>query len=116
MGTEKNRPESRERKPQKPTQDTGTTHLLRGRQTMRSDCRDSAPKRDRLLTEAEVAEWFGVSPLTLRKWRCQRTHPLPFLKIAKVIRYRESDVLRFLESHMVVPHSMEGYEPCRSAL
>jgi hypothetical protein len=64
--------------------------------------------RERLLTEAEVAEWLGLSPLTLRKWRCLRTHPLPFLKIAKVIRYKESDVLPFLESHMVTPLSLEG--------
>ena len=59
--------------------------------------------RERLLTESEVAEWLGLSPLTLRKWRCLRTHPLPFLKIAKLIRYRESDVLPFLERHMIVP-------------
>jgi hypothetical protein len=44
--------------------------------------------------------------LTLRKWRCQRTQPLPFLKIAKVIRYKESDLLPFVESHMVVPRSL----------
>ena len=68
-----------------------------------------APTRERLLTEAEVAEWLGLSPLTLRKWRCLRTHPLPFLKIAKVIRYKESDVLPFLESHMIVPRPPEAF-------
>jgi hypothetical protein len=64
------------------------------------------PAVERLLTEAEVAQWLCISPLTLRKWRCQRTQPLPFLKIAKVIRYKESDLLPFVESHMVVPRSL----------
>jgi len=76
----------------------------RHRETRGSAAADApALTRERLLTEAEVAEWLGLSPLTLRKWRCLRTHPLPFLKLAKTIRYRESDVLPFLERHMVVP-------------
>lgn len=67
-----------------------------------SEIKASAPTpRENLLKENEVAEWLGISPLTLRKWRCLRTQPLPFLKIKKIIRYKESDLLRFQESKMV---------------
>jgi hypothetical protein len=116
MGSNKNYPGARPRgaKSQEVTKDASSIRPPHSRKARRiSGDRNRggdgpALARERLLTEAEVAEWLGISPLTLRKWRCLRTHSLPFLKIAKVIRYKESDVLPFLESHMVVPHNLEG--------
>lgn len=103
MRQAKNLPGGRGRRTPEPTR-VVTSPSLAPKERPDSDAR---PKRERLLTEDEVAEWLGISPLTLRKWRCLRTHELPFVKIGKTIRYRESDVLRFLESHMVVPTTVE---------
>jgi len=46
----------------------------------------SSGSTDRPLTEIETAELLGVSPLSLRKWRCLPTHPLPFFKSRSLIR------------------------------
>jgi hypothetical protein len=108
MGSDKNRPGVRERKPQKPIQHTGNSRPPRERQTIRSDGADSALKKELLLTEAEVTRQLQLSPLTLREWRCLRTHSLPFVKIGKVIRCRQSDVLRLIDSCVVVPLTLEA--------
>jgi len=56
----------------------------------------------RPMTEAEAAEFLGVSPLTLRKWRCLRTHELPFFKSRNLIRYRLRDLQNFIDRRMAV--------------
>jgi excisionase family DNA binding protein len=62
------------------------------------------------MTEAEAAEFLGVSPLTLRKWRCLRTHQLPFFKSRNLIRYRLRDLQGFIDQHMIVPVSLESQQ------
>jgi excisionase family DNA binding protein len=110
MGTAKKRfgGGSGQRRQRRPGRYTSTNRSVPQSQGVSRDAADTDRKREPLLTEAEAAEWLGLSPLTLRKWRCLGTHPLPFLKIGKTIRYCESDVLRFLESHMVVPLTLEA--------
>jgi DNA-binding transcriptional MerR regulator len=44
-----------------------------------------------LLTTAEVAEMFGLSPKTLRNWRCLQVGP-PFVKHRGRIYYRSTDL------------------------
>jgi predicted DNA-binding transcriptional regulator AlpA len=41
----------------------------------------------------------------LAGWRCTKRYDLPFVKIGRVIRYRESDIQNFLEQHTVRPAS-----------
>ncbi len=107
MGADKNRFGGRERRQTRRARYSSTNPPVQQGQGVSRNSADVVRKREPLLTEAEAAEWFGLSPLTLRKWRCLRTHPLPFLKIGKTIRYRESDMLQFLENHMVVPLTLE---------
>lgn len=55
--------------------------------------------QQQLLNEHRVAEYLGIAPQTLRAWRMcgrgPRYYKLP------AIRYRLSDVERWLESHAV---------------
>jgi len=52
---------------------------------------------DRLLSTSEVAEILDVSVATLRWWIHNGTAPDHF-KIGRHIKFRESDVLRWLEA------------------
>lgn len=47
----------------------------------------------------DAAEFLGLKEQTLHAWRCNRRYPLPFIRVGRRIRYRISDLERFLESH-----------------
>ena len=51
----------------------------------------------RLLTPREVAELLRVAETTLATWRCTGRYELAFVKIGRCVRYREADVVTFLE-------------------
>lgn len=53
-------------------------------------------KKDRLLNEREAAERLGLSVKTIRGWRT-KGGPLPYIKISKACRYRESDIEALIE-------------------
>lgn len=53
-----------------------------------------------LLTEQQAAEYLGgLTPKALQAWRVRGGGP-PFLKIGRLIRYRESDLHSWLESRI----------------
>lgn len=52
----------------------------------------------RLLTPAQVADLLGVTPHTLAVWRCEHRYDLAYVKAGRLVRYREEDVQRFIES------------------
>jgi excisionase family DNA binding protein len=54
----------------------------------------SAPE---MMVAQEAAEYLGVKASTLATWRCTRRHPLPFVKVGKKVRYRKSDLDKFLQ-------------------
>jgi hypothetical protein len=53
--------------------------------------------RERLLNEAEAAEWLGLEPATLRRWRWAGTGPT-FRKIGFAVRYTPDDLRTFIEA------------------
>lgn len=57
---------------------------------------------EQLLTPSEVAEVLGVPLATLYNWRLRHSGP-PALKIGRHLRYRSSDLLRWLDSRAVAP-------------
>ena len=62
---------------------------------------------EKLLTEREAAEMLAVSPTTLSTWRSRHRYALRFVRLggARSIRYRLSDVQRFIENGLVEqPH------------
>jgi putative DNA primase/helicase len=53
----------------------------------------------RLLNEDDLAAWLGLSVKTLRNWRV-KGGPIPFVRLGrKAVRYREPDVLAFIEAN-----------------
>ena len=68
----------------------------------------TATRDDRTLTSREAAELLGVKVQTLSKWRCYGSGPA-FLKYGhRTVRYRESDVLQWLDRQR---HTTGGDSP-----
>lgn len=53
---------------------------------------------DPLRDEVQAAAFLDVKPTTLQVWRCTRRYPLPFVKVGRLVRYRQSDLDAFLRS------------------
>jgi len=51
---------------------------------------------DPLLSVEETASYLGVKRQTLASWRCLGRYPLRFVKCGRHVRYRQSDVEKFL--------------------
>lgn len=54
------------------------------------------------LSEKEIAKITGISVQTLRNHRCQR-RGLPYVKLARLVRYNLSDVLSYFEKRKIIP-------------
>jgi predicted DNA-binding transcriptional regulator AlpA len=52
---------------------------------------------DRLLGNLDAADFLGVKPQTLDAWRLRGCGP-QFFKVGRLIKYRESDLLDWLET------------------
>ena len=50
-----------------------------------------------LLSEQEAADLLTCSPGTLSVWRSTGRYNLPFLKIGRMVRYRRTDLVAWLE-------------------
>ncbi len=49
-----------------------------------------------LLTTPDVAEWTGLSQVTLRRWRTSGEGPA-FVRLGRAVRYRREDIAAFVE-------------------
>jgi len=56
-----------------------------------------------LFDETQVGEGLGVSVGTLRNWRCSRLAGPAFVKVGRLVRYRQADVDAWLASRVVTP-------------
>ncbi len=54
-----------------------------------------------LHTPAETAEYLGVQSQTLAVWRMSGKYGLPFVKVGRLVRYRQSDIERFVERRTI---------------
>ena len=61
---------------------------------------ETSPKTT-LLTQVEAAAFLGIAPATLSVWRCTKRYALPFVKVGRLVRYSEADLISFLESRRV---------------
>jgi len=57
-------------------------------------------QNDPLLETGTLAEQLDVRPVTLEKWRQNGTGPR-YIKIGRLVRYRQSDVDQWLQSRTV---------------
>ena len=53
-------------------------------------------KSPTLLTPSEAADLLGVREQTLAVWRCTGRHELPFVKVGRRVKYRASDLEKWL--------------------
>ncbi len=52
----------------------------------------------KLMKPSEVSGLLNVQESTLEAWRCRGGGPpLPFVKLGRAVRYRESDVAKLIE-------------------
>ncbi len=52
----------------------------------------------KLYTEQEVADLLKISVYTIRDWRLRhRNPPIKFLKVGRLVRYEEREVMKYLE-------------------
>ena len=51
-----------------------------------------------LLDENSAAQFLQVEPGTLSVWRCTGRYKIPFIKVGRLVRYRQSDLNAWLES------------------
>lgn len=56
--------------------------------------------KDTLHDEKSAADFLGLEPGTLAVWRCNKRYNLPFVKMGRLVKYRESDLLAFIESRL----------------
>src|SRR5271167_1666428 len=54
-----------------------------------------------LLTRGQAAKFLGVKPQTLAVWAVAHRYNLPLIKVGSLVRYRRSDLERFLEDGTV---------------
>ena len=57
------------------------------------------PNAEKLLTPQEAAELLGLQEGTLAVWRSTQRYALPFVKCGRLVRYKASDVRRFIEEN-----------------
>ena len=57
--------------------------------------------RPALLTRDQAAEYIGVKPQTLACWAVAGRYSLPMIKVGRLVKYRRSDLDKFLDRRTV---------------
>lgn len=56
---------------------------------------------DPLLSEQQAAQVLGVKPGTLQVWRTTKRYGLTYIKVGRLVRYRQSALQAFLAAREV---------------
>jgi len=64
--------------------------------------------RSELLTREEAAAFLGVKTQTLSVWATTKRYDLPFIKVGSLVRYRRSDLEKFLDDRTVGKETEQG--------
>lgn len=60
----------------------------------------TTPQIEPLLTPEEAAGMLGVKVGTLQTWRARKRYPLRYIKIGALVRYRQGDLIDFINSRL----------------
>ena len=60
-----------------------------------------------LLNAKQVSEMLGIQEQTLAHWRMTGRYDLPYIKVGRSVRYKLSDVEKFLLSRTKTPFDPE---------
>jgi len=55
----------------------------------------------KLISRKDAASYLGVSPQTLAIWACTKRHPLPYVRVGHLAKYRKSDLEAFIAINTV---------------
>ena len=55
---------------------------------------------ERLVSEGRAAEILGCSVYAMRSWRGRKVGP-PYVRVGRLVRYRLSDIQKFIEAGRV---------------
>lgn len=58
------------------------------------------PDKEPLLDRKTAAKYLRVAPGTLAVWDCTKRYDLKPIKIGRAVRYRRSDLDRFIEERL----------------
>ena len=61
----------------------------------------TSPNSSPLLTREAAAKYLGISPATLAKWASEKTQPLPYVKIGRLVRYRITDLDAYIAGSVI---------------
>lgn len=61
-----------------------------------STLREAATNRQILLTRKEAADYLGVKVQTLACWACTGRYHLPFVRVGRLVKYRQQDLDAFI--------------------
>lgn len=56
---------------------------------------------DKLLNNDQAAEYMGVTSRTLDVWRSTKRYQIPYIKVGRLVKYRQSALDAFLASREV---------------
>ncbi len=56
---------------------------------------------EKLLSRKEAADFLGLKENTLAVWACNKTYYIPMFKIGKYIKYKLTDLVKFIENQEV---------------
>lgn len=54
-----------------------------------------------LLGNIAAATYLGVTPRTLEVWRCTKRHAIPYIKVGRLVKYRQADLDTWLTAQTV---------------
>lgn len=54
--------------------------------------------QDENLNTSQAAQFLGVKPETLEVWRCTKRYNLPYAKVGRLVRYKKSALMQWLDS------------------
>ncbi len=58
---------------------------------------------DRLLSRHEAATYLGVKTRTLEIWASTGRHRIPYVRIGREVRYRQSDLDQLVDRLLITP-------------
>ncbi len=69
-----------------------------------------------LVDDAGAAELLGVSKGTLQVWRSTGRYNIPYIKVGRNVRYKVSDLMRWLESRTTTKSNRTKSPDCKFAV
>lgn len=59
-------------------------------------------QNEKLLSRQETAKFLGVTEGTLAVWACTKRYELSYVKVGRLVKYKYSDILEFLEKRTYI--------------